>query len=584
MFFKSPIDGAMPRSVPLATQGRPVESSVRKLGGQTSTITYRQMSDLPAGAELVSQDGGKYVLPPKSRECMCILKLRDIPDSYSVLAIKDAYGSADYADAVNRIRSNGDHLHLSGISDGPLINALYATRNGESQSLNEDDIKPIAKDLDDLIQAALDMNASDVHIEIRTSHVRVAMRVNGRITTFSDTWRMSYAMTMARAMHTLADEDSKDTTFSSDGQMSISRDLPSGSRVKLRVQMSNAYPDGGIDIVTRVLKVAASANVKTMKALGYALTHIEMLEYMLSSPRGLIIVAGITGSGKSTTLQTSMMDIRKKDSGLKMISIEDPPEYILEGVTQIPVARRRSASKDENPFAFAMRATMRMDPDVIMVGEIRDTETANLMVSMVQSGHKVLSTIHTESGLGVFGRLRSMGVGLDVLGSRSFISGLIYQTLVPVLCMNCREEYTPAIERISPALHERIKHVTKPTDTLFLEARNTVEHPNTCTHCNGKGIVGRTVCAEMVIPNQKILECVLKGEMNQAYEHWRSLRKRGKDSMIGSTALDHGITKMCEGVVSPVDVEGALGLLFDFSQESGIIGVTGNELGLEFGT
>jgi type II secretory ATPase GspE/PulE/Tfp pilus assembly ATPase PilB-like protein len=264
-----------------------------------------------------------------------------------------------------------------------------------------------------------------------------------------------------------------------------------------------------------------------------------------------------------------MDHIYKSTTGLKLISVEDPPEYVMPGVTQIPVARRRKQTGEENPFIGAMRNTMRMDPDVLMVGEVRDQETAKLLMSMVQSGHKALSTIHTESALGVFARLKSMGLESDVLGARKFISGLIFQTLVPVLCGSCKVEYDPTSDDISHALHERIKSVTKEGDLLFFEAQNTVENPNDCPHCKGRGIVGRTVCAEMVIPNAAILDCIRNNDQDGAYKQWRGLRLgKAADSMIGATALEHAIYKMRRGEVSPRDVEGALGLLNEFDQNS----------------
>jgi len=296
---------------------------------------------------------------------------------------------------------------------------------------------------------------------------------------------------------------------------------------------------------------------------------------MRSSPHGLIVIAGETGSGKTTTLQTIMHMIRSADFGLKLISIEDPPEYVLEGVTQIPVARRRD-KPDENPFIAPMRHTMRMDPDVIMIGEIRDNITAELMTGMVTSGHKALTTIHTESALGIIGRLRSMNVDPGVLGGRGFLSGLVFQTLVPTLCPHCKIEFSLDPDSISSPLGKRVSHVTKPGDTLFVESKGG------CKQCKFTGISGRTVCAEMVIPDNVIRDAILCGDMRKAREHWVSLRDlRDPNSMIGATALDHAILKMRCGEVSPQAVEGALGLLHDFTREVNFNDETEDILGLK---
>ena len=580
----------------VAVAGKPLQSALRKpvavaprsnvavLRQPTKPVAqaqhvYRQLSDLPAYSEVCSATGGTYALNTKTQEAMCVLKLVEGEGLFAVMATKETFGSAVYVGMMKRIADDGGQVKHCGVTDGPMMTRLYK-ESQDPAMLAEKDIKPIMRDIDSLAQTALNLDASDIHIEKRTGYASVKLRINGRLEAYSDSWAPEYVLRMARALHTLADEDSKDVTFSPEGQLSVSRTLPvTGNRVKLRVQMSTAYPDEGLDIVIRVLRVAASAKVKPLSELGYSADHIEMLEYMLSSPGGLTIVSGTTGSGKSTTLQTAMMDIRRGDAGLKLISVEDPPEYVLDGVTQIPVPRRRNSKNDENPFVIPMRSTMRMDPDVIMVGEIRDAESAELLVAMVQSGHKALSTIHTDSALGVFGRLRSMGVDPDVLGARSFISGLIYQTLVPVLCSHCKVDYDPSMESISPALHARIAQVIAPGDTLFIEAESTTEHPNPCRHCRGRGIVGRTVCAEMVIPDATILDCIRKSDMTRAYVHWRSLRSgKAPDSMVGATALEHGLVKMRLGVVSPGAVESALGLLHDFSQETDLIAVEAGDL------
>lgn len=542
-----------------------------------SAPVYKSLSDLPPHTGVASQDGGRFELGQNQRQHMFILELSGLVDTFAVITTKDHFGSASYKAAVERIEKAGCKTQASGTADGALI--VRVNKDQREAGAVDEKTNAIIKDIEKLAQAALESDASDIHIESRSSGVMVRMRINGRLQNYSDSWETDYAVQFGRALFSIADDDSKPTGWSTDCQMSVSRTLPSGARVKLRVQVSPAYPDDGMDVVIRVLRVAASAKVKSLDALGYAPDHIEMLEYMLTSPHGLIVIAGTTGSGKSTTLQTAMQNIRKADLGRKLVSIEDPPEYVLEGVTQIPVSRPKdknsAAGPQMNPFAAAMRNTMRMDPDVIMIGEIRDGTSAELMVAMVQSGHKVLTTIHTESALGIFSRLRGMNVQNDVMAGRGFISGLIFQTLVPTLCKHCRVDYDPGIEELPEALHERIRAVVKDGDTLFIESKNG------CEHCNHTGIAGRTVCAEMVIPDGTLRDYVLSNSLKEAHNHWRSQRaSKPADSMIGATALDHAILKMRRGEVSPTAVEGALGLLNDFSLESAIVGEAGDLLGL----
>jgi general secretion pathway protein E len=589
--------GKQPVAAPPAA-GRPLQSAIRRVQppapGHSATVTvlkqppkqlgkdtpqYRQLSDVPAYSEVASAAGRRYALNSKTQETMVVLKLSGADNLYTVLATKETFGAAGYLGIMQRIAGDGFKVKGCGIADGPMVTRLYAEASNSSV-LDDEAIKPIVRSIDKVVEDALDDDASDIHIEKRAAGVKVRFRINGRLELYTDAWTREFVEQMARALHTIADEDSKDVTFSTDGQMSVSRTVSGNQRVKLRVQMSSAYPDEGQDIVMRVLRVAASANVRTLKELGYAPDHLTQLEYMLSSPGGLICVVGTTGSGKSTTLQTMMMDIRKSDSGLKMITVEDPPEYAMEDVTQIPVSRRRGST--ENPFVAPMRNALRMDPDVLMPGEIRDAETAALLGNMVQSGHKALTTLHADSVFGAIGRLHSMGMDLDVLGGRTFISGLIFQTLVPVLCKHCKVDYRPDMKDISPALHARIAHVVEAGDTIFVEAPNPKESPNPCKHCNGRGISGRTVCAEMLVPDATIKECIRTNDMTRAYDHWR-LQRAGKQAgeMAGATALEHGLAKMREGMVSPIAVEKALGLLHDFALEASPTGAeTGDLLGL----
>lgn len=537
---------------------------------------YKSVSDLPPHKSVVSLPGGRFELSPGMRQHMFVLELEGEANCFAVVATKDHYGSAIYHGTVDRLQKAGASIRNSGIGDGALV--IRFNKETRSSQADGDSDKPILRDIEKLAQAALDADASDIHIESRGHSATVRLRINGRLQQYSDSWTHDYVTTMARALHTIADDDSKPTAFTNDCQMSVSMNLMSGARLKLRVQMSPAYPDDGTDIVIRLLRVAAAAKVKTLEALGYAPDHIEMMEYMQSSPHGLIVIAGTTGSGKSTTLQTVMQNLRRADPGRKLISIEDPPEYVLDGVTQIPVARRKDngSQLQTNPFLAAMRNTMRMDPDVIMIGEIRDSESAKLMVAMVQSGHMALTTIHTESAIGIISRLRGMGVDADIMSGRGFISGLIFQTLVPTLCRYCRLEYTPDMPEIAPALHERIRHVVKEGDTLFVESAHG------CNHCGKSGISGRTVCAEMVVPDSAMRDAILANDLKAVHTQWRHQRHgKAPTSMMGATALDHALLKMRRGEVSPAAVEGALGLLHDFGRDTDLVGQVSALMGLE---
>lgn len=534
-------------------------SNVRQLRPSSETHSrapklLRSLSELPPHSGVVSLRGGAFEVPDAQQSRFCVLRLKNESNGFLLIALQDSFGDAYHMGLAKRIRDTKAQLKEV-VADGGLISTLNV--QGRPENDRDPDLTQIEREIEKLAQGAADQGASDIHIEKRGKGACVKLRIHGQLEVINDSWHNQHTEKISNVLHTMADEDSKPQTASKNAQMAVTL-ANLRTPLKLRVQLAEAYPDDGFDIVMRLLPVAAQAKVLSLEELGYSPEHIAMLEYMQASPGGLTAICGTTGSGKSTTLQTLMQGIRRADEGKKLISVEDPPEYVLEGVTQIPVARRRG--DDANPFAQAMRSTMRMDPDVIMIGEIRDRESAECMVSMVQSGHKALTTLHTESALGVIPRLISMGVERDVLGARRFISGLIYQTLVPLLCEHCKVEYDPGSDLISPALHGRLKHAMTPRDTVFLQ------RPGGCMHCKGRGISGRTVCAEMVLPDAILLEHISNGEMEMAYRHWRSQRdNRPAEAMYGATALEHGILKMRRGLLSPAALESALGLLHEFT-------------------
>lgn len=494
----------------------------------------------------------------------------------ALITTDNIIGTSWHRGRIQEIQEAGYIISYLGIADSGLISGFYANLEDGDEAKPE---SAIIKDFDNLVMHALTIDASDIHIEVRDTRSIIKMRRHGKLKKVNEWTSREYASNFARTVFTIADADSKSGTFieSASNQLSVSRVMANGQRVKLRVQTLQAYPDGGFDIIMRVLRVGAATKVRSFSELGYAPHHIEMLDSMLSTPSGVVIIAGTTGSGKSTTLQSMTKVVSDANPHIKMISVEDPPEYILANVTQIPVTRR-SDDKERSPFARTMRDTMRADPDVIIVGEVRDPESAECLVSIVQSGHKVLTTIHAENAFSIISRLGKMNVDELTLSTRGFISGLIYQKLVPVLCNHCKVPYSPSLIN-DKGLISRIKEVTRQGDQLFLAKEGG------CEHCEGLGVTGRSVCAEMVIPDKEMLNFFREKNPNAAFQYWRdrrnkSLKKKDGQSMIGMTALDHAVMKMRAGICSPEDVEAELGRLNggddggmeDDEEDSGILG------------
>ena len=409
----------------------------------------------------------------------------------------------------------------------------------------------------EILREAIKRKASDIHIECRMEasepFAAVRFRVNGGVALYQ---RFS-PETIVEMCGTVYNGPMVDPRSRSAGHNVWAKEHDcscavqiqdfDGAKVKLRWQQSSE--NRGFDIVLRILLSKGDTKPKSLVELGYAPNHVQSLEVASRSTVGLVAIAGITGSGKTTTINSLIMHHPKLKSS-KTITIEDPVEYDMPGVTQIAVQRSMQDSGGKNPFKSAMTITMRMDPDIIMPGEIRDVETGELVQSMVQSGHKVFSTVHTSSAFAIPGRLSSSSIGLsrEVMSSRNFISALVYQRLVPVLCPHCK---LPSGQRLS---QEMARHLTTKF-RLNLESVHTRD-PEGCEHCH-EGIKGMTVCCEVVIPDLELLAMIRTGDDLAAEKAWRKTRRSGfdKEDAQGKLAIEHAIYKVSQGLCCPYDVE-----------------------------
>jgi general secretion pathway protein E len=517
-------------------------------------------SEIPTFTELLTGPGGRFELPESRRDELAAVLLDG--GRFALLSSRGTFGNAYFASLKSDLEKGGLIAAALIRADAGLISGLYDLN---SRVEDASATSGMTRYLDELLQAAIERHVSDIHLKIDDDHAVVQFRTHGELVVYSEL-APQHAEAFARAAHNAADVDSKPPTYSKTDQqsMSVSRTLQSGQSVKQRDQTSPVWP-GGQKIVMRVLLAGRNAPVKSLEILGYEPDQIRMLHHMLSTPVGVIMMAGTTGSGKSTTLQTLMKLLRQGNEGASLYSVEDPPEYVLEGVDQIPVVRRKNVGANENPFAETMRAILRKDPDVIMVGEVRDRESGLCLIGMTQSGHKVLSTVHASSAFGITERLEKLGIDVQTQASRGFISGFVYQSLLPVLCPHCKVRYAPLagdkLDQAMPGIHGRVTAVSFPEDDIYVKGDG-------CDRCGGLGISGRTVVAEILIPDLRILQMFREGKFADAYEYWRSKRTKPAGlqapSMIGYTALDHAILKMRRGEVSPLNIEQRLGHLVGY--------------------
>lgn len=526
--------------------------------------TIQSMSDLPPGGTLIEPENSPLFISLQNRDKMAIYKL-DTPvhEDQKIpvwLLVQDGYrGDVVFQSLKKNVERNGYEIVKESMIDTALIKVLYEKNShaiGEAAGNNEL-ILYFEKIIDDAIQEKV----SDIHIEKRYSTAIIKMRKHGELLEYKET-SPNYASELCSVIYNVLAEN-KDVNYMEDTyQAAAINRVIKGTEVKLRYQSVPAYP-GGFDVILRVLPIGSDdESFEDLEKLGYSPTQVKSLINIISRPVGALIIAGTTGSGKSTTLKNLLM-FSNASHGYrrKIYTIEDPPEYKIPRVTQIPVVRRKNEDyTKKSPFADPLIATMRADPDILMIGEIRDEFTGDGLKKATQSGHQVMTTVHASSALGIIERLTDFGITPSVMGSPEFLTGLVYQKLMPVLCPHCSEKLSDKLKRgeVSGELLELTNRISELTDIDNVDIR--LKHSGGCDNCHN-GVVGREVCAEVISPDFNMLRYFKDQDAIGAYLYWRNLSDGDQSSsdMTGKTALEHAISKMLKGLISPYDVESGFG-------------------------
>ena len=368
-----------------------------------------------------------------------------------------------------------------------------------------------------LLLKAINLGSSDVHIIAEGDVATVQSRVHGRLVeiekyTYSDMLRL-----ISSAYNQMASAGSKDQSFSPylTHETAIIRQL-GAERYQLRFISRAIYPHGSFNVVMRLLPLTKTDQVMSLQAIGYAEKQIALIEQALLKPSGLIVTTGKVGCGKSTTNQTLLTQLlAHHDYQLKAYTIEFPVEYLIEGPTQIELKREQGLSQAEatRKVTQTLEDILRMDPDILLLGKVRGEDVATLAGHMVQSGHKVFTTMHTQNALKVFDRFMGLGVDKELLTQNGFISLLIYQSLVCVPCDHCGFNLSDYSAKYPSDLAQRIMAVM---DYLALDHQRMdhikIINAKGCEHCQ-LGVSKRTVIAEVVEPNHALLKAVKGSEL-----------------------------------------------------------------------
>jgi type II secretory ATPase GspE/PulE/Tfp pilus assembly ATPase PilB-like protein len=420
----------------------------------------------------------------------------------------------------------------------------------------------------DIFNAAAKRGASDIHIDEYKSggFADIRFRVHGRLAPYVSV-TSDNALSLLKVIYNSMCGNQAESNYQEgrfqDGHIASAGFLPRGVH-GIRV-VSGSHSDGAY-MVLRLLydntETVSGSLYERLTLLGYSEGQARMIDHMRSRPSGLVLVGGPTGSGKSTTLKHVFEVWAQDRPDLQIMTAEDPVEYPIYGVRQIGVSTGygKGNGKQGVDHADVLRVALRSDPDVLLIGEVRDRDSASYALQAAQTGHPTWGTIHGNSAWSLLHRFVGMlstnhpEKVLDVLADQTVLTGLVYQHLVATLCPHCKRQLTGNEGAVAPALLERIKSVCEAGvgayDQVFIEGAAP------CGACGDARISGRTVCAEVVLVDPTMLDLLRKDDhgVEAARELWQREHPR-------RTYLDHALAKMFRGEISPAGLEAKLGPL-----------------------
>lgn len=369
-----------------------------------------------------------------------------------------------------------------------------------------------------MIEEAHALRASDIHIEPQSGWVRARYRIDGRLKDFHQIPVRLHPEIISR-IKVLSGLRTDEHQAPQDGRFRI---VLGGNHLDIRVSAAPTYY--GENAILRLLSETSGSF--TLETLGFSKENAQKMAEAIKKPYGMVLATGPTGSGKTTTLYTLLKSLNTED--VSVVTIEDPVEYAIDGIQQIPVNPRTGLT-----FANGLRSILRQDPNIIMIGEIRDTETAGIAVNAALTGHLVLSTLHTNDAATTLPRLLDMKVESYLIAST--VNVAIGQRLVRQICPNCKSS-----RKITAAEANNLADIV---EEEVLEGQDKFFYGKGCDKCGNSGYLGRVGVHEVLIPGDDLRQAIL-GKA-PAVEINRIARK---DGMI--TMIEDGFTKVRQGVTT----------------------------------
>jgi general secretion pathway protein E len=515
----------------LARLGMISEGELAQSIGEASELPVIGRSDFPVNRPDIAGLNPRFlsrhnVLPLEMTEGHLRLAMADPSNEEALAALAFASGAREVTAVVASFSDIEEVIAADQFETGDtaLEADWMSTDAGDDleRLTDGDSDAPVIRLVQRLLTNAVNRRASDVHIEPMARHVAVRYRIDGRLIEIE---RHGDALggPIASRIKVMAGMDIAETRLPQDGRLQLT---VRGRSVDVRVSTSPIA--NGESIVMRLL--GRSEVPLDLEQLGLPETALNRLKAALDRPHGIILLTGPTGSGKTTTLYAAINRLRRPD--VKILTVEDPVEVLLEGVNQVQVRPDIDLT-----YAATLRAFLRQDPDILMIGEIRDQETAEIAMRAALTGHLVLSTLHTNSAIGAFTRLAD--IGIEPYLTASTVIATIAQRLIRSLCTACRTARPP------------FTHELALFTTTGITAPATVYEPGACSTCGQTGYRGRIPLIEIIEVDERLREAV---------------RARATDDLVderprAETLLGHGLALVAAGKTDLAEVERAVSLV-----------------------
>lgn len=479
---------------------------------QYHTIPYKKVSDT------------LYVVISDPLNIDLVSNLRNITG----LKIKLLLSTVDRIEAILK-KSEGGATLLKDTAEDFTAVIIKENSQGQEQIVSLDDINettaPVINLVNTIIKTALQKRVSDIHLETSEKGIKIKYRIDGVLYPATDLLDAQYQSSLMTRIKVMAELDIAEKRKAQDGRFKL---RIKNKDIDFRVSILPSIH--GEDIVIRVLdkhSINQEHGEHNLESLGFDKAISSKLRRYIREPYGMVLITGPTGSGKTTTLYAALNELNTGEE--KIITIEDPVEYQLENIVQIPVNNKKNMD-----FASGLRSILRHDPDKIMVGEIRDHETANIAVQSALTGHMIFSTVHANNVFDVLSRFVYLGV--EINGFATALNCVVSQRLVRKLCVYCKQKQTINEGGLLLSEQEFMEY----KDHIWYEAKG-------CSHCNDTGYYGRTTVTEILNMTQAFKDMVLKGA---GYGELKEQAKQDGWNSIRNSALN----KAAEGITSLAEI------------------------------